>query len=68
MSEEKEWTDGLIPITVQLDRRVVDWLDRFTEELGLRSRGDMASRLLTELAGIDEQVPGPIPSVDYGLD
>lgn len=47
--------EGLVPLTVHLDPRVIEWLDSVAAEFGMRSLDALAARLLANLAGIDEE-------------
>ena len=49
-------------ITLQLPNDVIDWIDRFRGEWGLRSRGDTVERLLREL--FTEQQPAEEETFD----
>ena len=41
--------DPSVRISVELRVSTIDWLDSLKEEWGIRSRGDLISRLLDEL-------------------
>jgi metal-responsive CopG/Arc/MetJ family transcriptional regulator len=43
--------EELVPISVELPREVVDWIDGINLHLGLRSRGATIARLLQEVRG-----------------
>lgn len=60
MSQQMEATGESIPLTVHLDPRVIEWIDRINVDLGLRSRSAIIVRLLTELSGVDGQDPSAI--------
>ena len=64
VSEQMEANGGLTPLTVHLDPRLIDWLDRINADLALRSRSAIVARLLGELAGIDVQDSSPISSCE----
>jgi hypothetical protein len=40
----------LVPVTLELPRDIVDWIDGLKLELGFRSRGVIVAQLLRELA------------------
>jgi len=72
----EEDKQGRRRISLELPNHVVDWIDRFRGEWGLRSRGDIVERLLSEVflepdaaqlpAGIstDQGVKRSAPAVD----
>lgn len=43
--------DPYVRILLELRVSTIDWLDGLKEEWGIRSRGDVISRLLDELKG-----------------
>ena len=42
--------DPYVSITVELRQSTLEWLDSILDEFGMRSRGDLVSRLLDEIA------------------
>jgi hypothetical protein len=49
MSSESPIEDPYVRISLELRVSTIDWLDSLKEEWGIRSRGDLISRLLDEL-------------------
>jgi len=43
--------EELVPISVELPREVVEWIDGINLQLGLRSRGATITRLIQEVRG-----------------
>ena len=43
--------EELVPISVELPRGVVEWIDGINLQLGLRSRGAIISHLIQEVRG-----------------
>ena len=41
----------MVSITIDLEQELVDWIDQFCRESGVRSRGVVISNLLHELIG-----------------
>lgn len=50
MNEANPADDPYVRVTLDLRQSTLAWLDGLREELGLRSRGALVSRLLDELA------------------
>jgi hypothetical protein len=50
MSEANPADDPYVRVTLDLRQSTLVWLDGLREEMGLRSRGALVSRLLDELA------------------
>jgi hypothetical protein len=50
MSRTTLGEDPYVSITVELRQSTLVWLDDLRKEWGVRSRGDLVSRLLDELA------------------
>jgi hypothetical protein len=49
MPPESPIDDPYVRISLELRVSTIDWLDGLKEEWGIRSRGDLISRLLDEL-------------------
>jgi len=43
--------EEIVPISVELPREVVEWIDGINLQLGLRSRGETIARLIQEVRG-----------------
>jgi len=50
MPTEASGDDPYVQVTLELRQSTLVWLDGLREEMGLRSRGALVSRLLDELA------------------
>jgi hypothetical protein len=50
MSEANAGDDPYVKVTLDLRQSTLAWLDALQAEMGLRSRGDLVSRLLDQLA------------------
>lgn len=51
MDKEVSGSSDLVPVTLYLDSRVVDWIDGLAKHFGIRSRGALVSHLLSDLMG-----------------
>ncbi len=51
MPQSSESSPSKVSITIDLEQELVDWIDQFCRESGVRSRGVVISSLLRELIG-----------------
>lgn len=51
MPQSSDASPSKVSVTIDLDKELVDWIDQFCRESGVRSRGVVISNLLRELIG-----------------
>ncbi len=57
-------TPQSVMVSLELDIELVEWLDQYKEQLGIRSRGFLINQLLRELAGLNSADDEPSEPAD----